>query len=210
MSNRRDQPLWISVDGVDGVGKTTLASALAGELHADLSSEFSDGFLGAALREAVTRAPNYVTVSRTAQSLAFIGDFFEVYATQVSTSLRAGRTVVSDRGWLSKYAYQLVTLTEEHGEERARTLLDASLGLMPRPHLTLYLTASEDNIRQRLTRRDGSCEDDRMQFVRTTSRAAETAITNTPLALRHVRLDANPAASLVLDQAVSTCRAWFG
>jgi dTMP kinase len=211
MSDSRAQgiggPAWISVDGVDGVGKTTLAAALAAGLGAELSSEFSDGFLGSALRDAVMRAPNYVTSSRTAQSLAFIGDFFEVYETQVRAALEAGRSVVSDRGWLSKYAYQLVTLVEEHGDRRARALLDASLGLMPRPHLTLYLTANEENIRQRLVRRDGVCDDDRMQFVRQTSLAAEGIIKEQSSGgMRCVRLDANPPPEVILARASLTCR----
>lgn len=209
MNDGREQgAAWISVDGVDGVGKTTLAAALATELDAELSTEFSDGFLGSALRDAVMRAPNYVTISRTAQSLAFLGDFFEVYETQVRAVLEAGRSVVSDRGWLSKYAYQLVTLVEEHGDRRARALLDASLGLMPRPHLTLYLTASEENIRQRLVLRDGACDDDRMQFVRQTSLAAEGIIEEqSSSGMRCVCIDANPPPEIILARAALTCRA---
>jgi dTMP kinase len=204
------RPVWISLDGTDGTGKTTLATPLAEALGAEPGKEFSDGLLGAALRAAVTTSPNYITTSRTAQSLAFLGDFFEVYATQVNVSLRAGRSVVSDRGWLSKYAFQFVTLAEEHGAERASALLNASLGLLPRPDLTLYLTADEENIRQRLVRRDGACDEARMRFVRLTCAAAEHAISVHRKDLNCVRVDANQPVEAVLAQTVALCRSYIG
>ena len=56
--------LWISVDGVDGVGKSTLANHLVSQFSASvLAPEFSDSPIGSYLRQAVQSNPHYISPS---------------------------------------------------------------------------------------------------------------------------------------------------
>src|SRR4051812_28211203 len=112
MSDLASAGFWICVDGVEGAGKTTLVGALASRLGATVGPEFSHTLTGRALREAVTTTPHVINLSRFGQSLAFIGDFHETYETYVRPGIDAGQIVISDRGWLSKYAYQAQVLEE--------------------------------------------------------------------------------------------------
>lgn len=170
MSDRRGA--WICVDGVEGAGKTTLAEHLARTLPVDLAPEFSDSPFGAALRAAVVSDPHYISTSPVGQSLVFLGDFLEVHASNVAPSLDAGRSVVSDRGYLSKYAYQEVVLSRTLGAAPAKRLLDEVFEHLPPPRLTIHLTAPEHRVHERLLNRDGHCDQARMEFIASAAEAA--------------------------------------
>ena len=157
---------WICVDGVEGVGKSTLVRSLANTYHDSITApEFSDSLTGRALREAVTTSPHVINESRFGQSLAFIGDFHETYEAFVRSNLSAGRVVISDRGWLSKYAYQAQVLegTLEPGE--IDSLLVRLLTLSRMPDLSIHLSCNTLIVRDRLIDRDGWCDEGREQFI---------------------------------------------
>jgi len=160
-----DPGLWVSLDGVEGTGKSTLGQLLHDTEGIRVVPEFSGSAVGSALRELVVSSPHYVSSSEIGQSLSFLGDFFELVETFVIPARAAGLTVVSDRGWLSKYAYQLVVLEGGLGTARATTLLDSVLSLMPTPDVTIYLTASRPELFRRLSARDGSCSPERLAFM---------------------------------------------
>ncbi|HEY0687605.1 MAG TPA: hypothetical protein VGD71_01085 [Kribbella sp.] len=163
---------WICVDGVEGTGKTTIAEGLARTLPVELAPEFSAAPFGGALRDAVKSTPHYISSSPLGQSLVFLGDFLEVHASSVAPRLRVGVSVVSDRGYLSKYAYQHVVLSPTLGVTRTRRLLDEVFTHLPPPTLTIRLTAPMQSVRARLVRRDGSCDRAREEFI---ALAAESA-----------------------------------
>lgn len=158
-------PLWICVDGVEGAGKTTLVSALATSLGAVVAPEFSASAVGHALRDVVRNAPHYISTSRVGQSLAFVGDFHETFESAVQPALDRGQIVVSDRGWLSKYAYQAQVLTGLLDQERIDKLLCTVLELPRLPDLTFYLDIDLESARSRLVVRDGACAPERAEFI---------------------------------------------
>lgn len=164
--------MWICVDGVEGTGKTTIAEHLARALPVELAPEFSSAPFGRALRAAVTSNPHYISLSPLGQSLVFLGDFLEVHASSVTPSLNAGTSVVSDRGYLSKYAYQEVVLSPALGVGPARRLLDAVFEHLPLPNLTIHLAAPGHRVRERLLNRDGHCDHARQEFIARAVRAA--------------------------------------
>jgi dTMP kinase len=171
---------WICVDGVEGAGKTTITTALAAILPVETAPEFSRAPFGRALAEAVQSAPHYISSSPVGQSLVFLGDFLEVHAAVVAPRLRAGVSVVSDRGYLSKYAYQEVVLAGELGATPARQLLDALFAHLRPPTLTIYLTAPIDSLRKRLMQRDGHCDETRQQFMIAAAAATERRLQGVP------------------------------
>lgn len=163
---------WVCVDGVEGAGKTTIAEHLSRTLPVELAPEFSDAAFGRALRAAVRSHPHFISASPLGQSLVFLGDFLEVHASSVAPRLKAGISVVSDRGYLSKYAYQEVVLSGTMGVAAARRLLDGIFAYVPVPTLTIHLTAPIDRLRARLLARDGHCDSAREEFITKAAAAA--------------------------------------
>src|SRR4051794_35987300 len=165
---------WICVDGTEGAGKTTVTEGLLNSLPSRGINEFSRAPFGEALREAVRTSPHYISGSAIGQSLVFIGDFIELYETEIAPALAAGETVITDRGWLSKYAYQRTVLEKAMTPEGADELLRYLLGFIPPPDLTVLLAAPLPVIRARLLARDGSCDAARIQFIEDAAENART------------------------------------
>ena len=100
--------MLITLEGIDGTGKSTLAAALAGQL-ADLQPVFTREpgvtWVGEAVRRAIAEQTDPVT-----EALLFVADHAAHLATVVRPALADGRLVISDRYTDSRYAYQQVTL----------------------------------------------------------------------------------------------------
>jgi thymidylate kinase len=196
---------WICVDGVEGTGKTTIATHLAQALPVELAPEFSDSVFGHALRAAVTASPHYISSSPLGQSLVFLADFLEVHASSVAPRLGLGVSVVSDRGYLSKYAYQEVVLSRALGAAPTRRLLDEIFAHLPSPALTIHLTAPESCLYERLLSRDGHCAPARLDFI---ARAAAAAVAHLArnTELRAVTIDTSQRLDDVLREVTGVVR----
>lgn len=192
---------WICVDGTEGAGKTTVASALCRETASIGVAEFSRAPFGTALREAVARSPHFISTSPVGQSLVFLGDFIELYEDEIAPRLEAGQTVITDRGWLTKLAYQQVVLERVMTTSEALDLLTPILAHIPRPDLTLLLSAPAEVIRRRLIDRDGQCDEARLRFIeRAATVASEAAST---AGLDCVRIDTDRAPSAMVETAAA-------
>jgi dTMP kinase len=100
--------LLITIEGIDGTGKSTLIASLKENL-ADLSPVFtrepSATWVGEAVRRAIKDQTDPVT-----EATLFVADHAAHLATVVRPALAGGRLVISDRYTDSRYAYQSVTL----------------------------------------------------------------------------------------------------
>jgi dTMP kinase len=98
----------ITLDGIDGSGKSSLLSALEESLS-DLSPVFTREpgatWVGEQVRRAIAERAAPLT-----EALLFAADHAAHLETIVRPALAAGRLVVSDRYIDSRYAYQSVTL----------------------------------------------------------------------------------------------------
>ena len=98
----------ITLEGIDGTGKSTLHSGLA-ELLVDLNPVFTREpgatWVGDSVRRAIAEQADPVT-----EALLFVADHAAHLATVISPALADGRIVISDRYTDSRYAYQSVTL----------------------------------------------------------------------------------------------------
>jgi dTMP kinase len=98
----------ITLEGIDGTGKSTLHSGLA-ELLADLNPVFTREpgatWVGDSVRRAIAEQTDPVT-----EALLFVADHAAHLATVIRPALADGRIVISDRYIDSRYAYQSVTL----------------------------------------------------------------------------------------------------
>ena len=117
--------LLITIEGIDGTGKSTLIAALKEEL-ADLRPVFTREpgatWVGEAVRRAIAEQIDPIT-----EATLFVADHAAHLATVVRPALNEGRLVISDRYTDSRYAYQSVTLD----------------GVIPRP--MEWLRAMHDN-----------------------------------------------------------------
>jgi dTMP kinase len=170
--------MWISIDGVEGTGKTTIARRLADALSATHIPEFSEGPLGTALRQAVEASPYHFSVSLVARSLLFLGDFMEQYEGQIRPALLRGEVVVSDRGYLSKYAYQCVNLAEQYGTQRACQLVGQILQPVHPPNATIYLVASNETMEHRLRSRNWQFGASRLEYFGRVNQIALSRLTS--------------------------------
>jgi dTMP kinase len=100
--------LLITIEGIDGTGKSTLIAALKEKL-ADLDPVFTREpgatWVGEAVRRAIKEQTDPVT-----EATLFVADHAAHLATLVRPALAKGKLVISDRYTDSRYAYQSVTL----------------------------------------------------------------------------------------------------
>ena len=100
--------LLITLEGIDGSGKSTLHAALREPL-ADLNPVFTcepgATWIGAAVRRAIAEQIDPVT-----EATLFVADHAAHLAKVVRPALAEGKLVISDRYSDSRYAYQSVTL----------------------------------------------------------------------------------------------------
>ncbi len=102
----------VAIDGVDGSGKSTLAAALASRIQdAVVVPEFSSGELGAFLSAQVRTRPHFIAESELAQSLLFLAEYADRVDHLSRRIARSPREIsILERGWLSKYSYQVSVL----------------------------------------------------------------------------------------------------
>jgi dTMP kinase len=101
-------PVLITIEGIDGSGKSTLVSALRESL-ADLDPVFTrepgSTWVGEAVRKAIAEKADPVT-----EALLFVADHAAHLENVVRPALGEGRLVISDRYTDSRYAYQAAML----------------------------------------------------------------------------------------------------
>jgi dTMP kinase len=101
-------PVLITIEGIDGSGKSTLVSALHASL-VDLDPVFTrepgSTWVGDAVRRAIAEKADPVT-----EALLFVADHAAHLENVVRPALGEGRLVISDRYTDSRYAYQAAML----------------------------------------------------------------------------------------------------
>jgi len=133
--------LFISLEGIDGSGKTTQAALLADELGPDALLVREPGGTDAAERIRELLADAALELDPTAELLLFLAARADLAATVIAPALAAGRHVVADRFADSSAAYQ--GGARGLGLERVEQLSEtATEGLAP--ELTLLLRVEID------------------------------------------------------------------
>jgi dTMP kinase len=124
----------ITIEGIDGAGKTTLAAALADALGATLLREPGGVELSERIRELV-KDPQ-LEVDPRAEALLYAAARAQLVAERLRPLLRDGRTVVLDRFVDSSLAYQ--GAARRLGIDAVRAINDFGTGGL-RPDATLLL-----------------------------------------------------------------------
>jgi dTMP kinase len=145
----------IVLEGQESAGKSTQAARLARWLadhgvDAILVREPGGTDAGEKIRELLLHLPYQLTAA--AEALLFMASRAELVDRVIEPAVRAGRTVIVDRFFLSTYAYQVAGRGLDDGLVASANAL-ATKGLIP--DLTLLLTLSAAERRARLDRRGG-------------------------------------------------------
>jgi dTMP kinase len=101
--------MLITLEGIDGSGKTTVAEALQDSLSSE--TVFTREPTGSWYGEAVDRSIGDDDADPLAELFLYTADHADHLSRLVRPALRDGRTVVSDRYSDSRYAYQGATLS---------------------------------------------------------------------------------------------------
>ena len=144
--------LLVTLEGIDGTGKSTLLSGLR-NLLSDLDPVFTREpgatWIGDAVRRAIAEQIDPIT-----EATLFVADHAAHLATIIRPALAGGRLVISDRYTDSRFAYQSVTLSG---------ILPDPPGWLKRMHngwsivpdKTFLLVLPVDDALQRLTAKNG-------------------------------------------------------
>jgi len=159
-------PLWVSVEGVEGVGKTYLCSKLARQLGAgcllvdEISDHGQDTQEGQVVAALFSGGDRFLRTGHpAAETLALLALKARAYS-RVRSSARPGtRLVLEDRGPDTVAAYQPAILnpaaTPAELLDTARQILATAAWSRPMPDLTLLITDDPGICEQRFAARAG-------------------------------------------------------
>ncbi len=194
----------ITIEGIDGAGKSTLAHSLVGALRErDVSVELLREPGGVLLSErirALVKDPA-LTVSPPAEALLYAAARAELVHERVLPLLAAGTWVLLDRFVDSSLAYQ--GAGRQLGIEQVRAInLLATSGLVPDRTLLLRIAPTTGRARQNIREEaPDRLEREGEQFFGTIAAAYDALAAAEPERVR--TLDAEQSASAVLDSALA-------
>lgn len=139
------KPLYIVLEGVDSCGKTTQSMMLADVLGATLTREPGSTGIGQRLREILLDPSNSAITSLT-ELLLMNADRVQNLSEIVSPSLASGRSVVSDRSFVSTLAYQ--GIVRGLGFDLALQVCEIAIEEV-RPDLVILLDIDMEQVRAR-------------------------------------------------------------
>lgn len=143
--------MLLSLEGLDGSGKTTVANAIADEYaNTVLTKEPTDGQYGSLLRQNLSDPHS----NPLANLFLFMADRIEHIDERVRPADRGGMLVVSDRYADSTRAYQPVALTQDDGpmdsQWQAKLFIEQMISqCYYEPDVTLYVDVSVDTAMER-------------------------------------------------------------
>ena len=143
-------PLYISLEGLEGCGKSTHTKRLGEHLNAVITREPGGTRIGALLR-AILADPENVDLDRRTEALLMAADRAQHMAEVIKPALDRGQHVVSDRSIYSTLAYQ--GYGRQLGTEALLSI--STWALNDRlPDLVIYIDVPTDVLNARLAKRD--------------------------------------------------------
>lgn len=109
-SSLRTTPIFLSIDGIDGVGKSTQCSLLANwlrqhEIPVAICRDPGDTALGNELRRLLLHRQD-VQIAPIAEALLFVAARAQLVTEVIQPALKCGQNVLSDRFTLANVVYQ--------------------------------------------------------------------------------------------------------
>lgn len=154
--------MFITFEGIDGTGKTTVMHALPGRLGGTpihTTSEPTRTPLGGMILDEIRQGAHPVRTM-----FLFLADRV-AHAQEIHHRLTSGMSVICDRYHDSTVAYQGVLLSDIMGRERAFRLLEGMWEFFPRPDATLLFVGDVERAVQRAGRRGDITTYERAEFL---------------------------------------------
>ncbi|MFB7577606.1 thymidylate kinase [Streptomyces hydrogenans] len=162
----RGRPLWVSVEGINGVGKTTAARATAAALGArcllldELTDQAADTLPGRVITALSTAEDVCLRTGHpVVETLALLALKFREVERLTPELLDGVDVIVEDRGVDSVAVCQGAILHTEHPATPARTVADQILATArrwrPMPDATILLTGDQETCLARFAARIG-------------------------------------------------------
>jgi dTMP kinase len=187
----------ITVEGVDGAGKTTLVAALAKALDAVILREPGGVEVSERIRGMLTDPA--LEIDARAEALLYAAARAQLVAEQLRPLLEAGTTVVLDRFVDSSLAYQ--GAARGLGVEEVRALNEFATGGL-KPDRTLLLRIDPEHGRERISDRPADrLEQEDAEFFAAIARAYDALAAAEPE--RIVVIDAGQSPDAVLADALA-------
>jgi thymidylate kinase len=147
--------MFIVIEGLDGVGKSTVTKALATAINAVVLTTPGDKFKGIRDQLEVIYHDNH-----QARQLFYMSTVVSI-SEQVRELISKGNHVIVDRYWLSTQVYHHWKSGHKHFE-----LADVEKSLLV-PDVTLYLELPLEQRRKRLSARKGNTVEDNLTLTET-------------------------------------------
>ena len=159
--------MLVTIEGIDGAGKSTLVDGLRREYPGFVyTREPTDGWTGRAIEKSVSADEN----NPMRDLFLFTADHANHLRETVKPALRDDKVVVCDRYIDSRAAYQAEAteeLLEDGDEERVEWILDLHRGWSLFPDLTLLLDIESEKAVKRLREsRDSEVKFEKKKFLR--------------------------------------------
>lgn len=122
---------FIAIEGIDGSGKTSLVKAIC-EMFPEFKYTRMPG--GSEFSESIREITRNAEISEHVQTLLYSANILDCMEKVVKPALDCGKSVISDRCYLSTYAYQAA------GNPSEKVLAELlKSGLTVKPDLLIYL-----------------------------------------------------------------------
>tara|TARA_B100000809_G_C15013904_1_gene485968 strand:+ start:243 stop:842 length:600 start_codon:yes stop_codon:yes gene_type:complete len=148
--------MFIVIEGLDGVGKSTITKVLAKEIDAVMLATPGDKFNSMRSELELIYKDNH-----QARQLFYMSTVVSI-SEQVRDLISKGKNVIVDRYWLSTQVYHQWKSENHHFE-----LLDVEKSVL-RPDITLYLQLPLEQRKKRLLSRNGNTAEDNHTIIDTT------------------------------------------
>lgn len=186
--------MLVTLEGIDGSGKTTVCEALAEEYPAaTITREPTHTWYG----EAVRRSLRTDDADPIAELFLYMADHADHLSRVIEPALRDGGLVLSDRYVDSRYAYQGATLAGSL-EDPVTYIKQIHEPITRRPALTVYLDIDP---KKAVERTDQANKFERIEHLRAVKANYERLLAAEPE--RFVRLDATEPPEAVAARAAA-------
>ncbi len=186
--------MLVTVEGIDGSGKSTLYNGLKERL-ADLDPVFTrepgSPYLGDAVRAAIAE-----NADPMAEAALFVADHAVHLATVIHPALETGKLVISDRYADSRFAYQQISLKNVHPDPKG-WLTAVHKGWSIRPDVTFLLAISPETALARISDRGATEHFEKREFLEEVQKNYLERMKEDPS--RFVMVDANLPPETILD-----------
>lgn len=187
--------MLVTLEGLDGSGKTTLSAALADRYpDAVFTREPTDSWYG----EAVSRSINTDSADSVAELFLYTADHADHLARVIRPALAEETLVISDRYSDSRYAYQGATLADSRIEEPMAYVQSIHEPFTRPPDLTLYLDIDPETA---AARSGNTNKFEQTNYLSQVADNYEQLIAAAPD--RFVRIDATQSPETVCEQAAT-------